>query len=176
MAKTSLPTRRTLLSLAAKHGFYIPHSCKDGLCNSCEIQVKAKGSDKFANELACQYIVEQSVVCTAQRMVDRKLPDEQSFPLKLSRIKRIDASHYLVVLRHPPTITFEYLCGQFVDIGIAGKGVRSYSIFDYEKNELSLFITKITGGVFSNFLTSEENIGKRINLRGPKGTSLPTKS
>ena len=33
----------TLLSLAAKHGFYIPHSCKDGRCNEYENPSEGKG-------------------------------------------------------------------------------------------------------------------------------------
>lgn len=163
----------TLLTLAAKNGLYLPFSCLDGKCKSCEVEVAPEDTNKFSKVLACKFRVTTSIKCNANRLLDRTLPKELSFPVKISEILKLSASYYKVSLKYPKSVSFDHERGQFIDLVNEIGITRSYSIFQIsQRNEISLLVTRLLNGSFSHFLTDKENIGKRLNLRGPKGSSI----
>jgi CDP-4-dehydro-6-deoxyglucose reductase, E3 len=161
-----------LLSIAASNGFYIPFSCKDGRCKSCEVEVATQGSQKFEKVLACKFNVKDSIDCRVQNLLDRKLPAQMSFPVKLSDIQKLSAQHFRVTLKFPQSLNFEYIEGQYIDLIFRSGEVRSYSILSVSENTISLYVTRLNHGTFSRFLTNMKNIGSRLNLRGPKGSAI----
>ncbi len=103
-------------------------------------------------------------------------------PLRITEILRETDDTTTFRVQGDPLCRFDFKPGQFVNVSmeIAGrKVVRSYSISSSPTRPYTLELTvkRVPGGLVSNWMHDNLNVGDRINLKGPKGSFClePTK-
>jgi CDP-4-dehydro-6-deoxyglucose reductase len=96
--------------------------------------------------------------------------DSITLPCKVVSCDLVADDIVILTLRYPPTATFNYLPGQYLDL--VYKGVRrSYSIANAQVNAagIELHIRLIPGGEFSELLVNGCDVGQLMRIEGPKG-------
>lgn len=167
-----------LLGDALSQSIPLEHSCKTGDCGVCSAEVV---SGVVQNELG--EIVEQGHVLTCQskalsdivlkakyypELVDIK---QQTTPCKVAHVSRVTDDIVILKFRFPPTVKFDYLPGQYIDLSF--KGIkRSYSIANAKSDnkELELHIRKVPNGQMSELIFNDVKVNQLMRMEGPKGT------
>ncbi|WP_232055079.1 FAD-binding oxidoreductase [Vibrio taketomensis] len=96
---------------------------------------------------------------------------QQTIPCKIASFEYVTEDIVSIRLRFPPTVAFDYLPGQYVDLSF--KGIkRSYSIANAksESKELELHVRKVPNGQMSELLFGNLKENQLMRLEGPKGT------
>lgn len=180
-AITVLPDE-TLLNAALRQGIDFPNSCRVGGCASCKCKLTA-GKVKELTEsayllsdeemdqgfiLACQ-----SVPLSAIRIeVDLALQvKQQHVSGTVTQQERL--THDITRLSVQLDAPLHYQGGQFAHLSIASlPGVqRSYSFATptQQNAQVSFFVRKLPGGVFSSHINDQNVLGHRVELDGPAG-------
>ncbi len=156
----------------------LEHSCKTGDCGMCSAEVI---SGQVQNEHG--HIVEQGCIltCQSKAMSDLVLNANyypqlagiktQTVPCKVSKIRYVTDDIVILNYRLPPTASFEYLSGQYVDLSF-NNVKRSYSIANAcrTSKEIELHIRKVPEGQMSELLFGSVAENQLMRLEGPKGT------
>lgn len=164
---TKIETRKhTVLDAILEAGFCIPHSCKDGRCESCEVTELSSGN----SFLACQKGVQEGYRYHAVNFTKTRLPIELNLPVKLFDISNL-GNFIKITLKFSKSLIIDALPGQYLDL-VIDDIIRSYSIFtvDNEKKVLQLVISPKFGGYGSSYFSDKRNIGKLLRVIGPKGS------
>ena len=171
----------SLLKAALDNDISLEYSCFEARCRSCRVKVLEGEVKNLQDEqvltteekaagyvLSCN-VIPRSDIKLAVEDLGVKLPKPQVSPCKISSIATVNPNIVEVVLRLPPKIIFQFLAGQYVDI-IRNGHKRSYSISQYEGNQLKLFIRNYEGGLFSNYWFNEAKPNDLLRVEGPLGT------
>jgi CDP-4-dehydro-6-deoxyglucose reductase len=178
-AGVNYKSKDNLLEDALQQSVTLEHSCKTGDCGVCSaelIQGKVENENgeviSGGRFLACQSRAMSNAVIKASyypELVNIKL---QTLPCKVSGIEFPLSDIVILKLRFPPTSTFEYLPGQYVDLIF--KGIkRSYSIANArtQTKEIELHIRRVEKGKMSACLFAPSlQLNQLMRVEGPKGT------
>lgn len=167
-----------LLNDALDSSLPLEHSCKTGDCGICSAEV-ITGSVKNENGeivtrgsvLTCQSKALSDVTLKANYYPELVNIKEQTVPCKVANIKYVTQDIIVLTFRFPPTVKFEYLSGQYIDL--IYKGVkRSYSIANAKSTskEVELHIRKVPDGKMSDLIFDQLKENQLMRMEGPKGT------
>lgn len=172
----------TLLQAALRQGIDFPNSCRVGGCATCKCRL-LEGKVKELTEasyilsdrdldrrtvLACQ-----SVPLSDIRIEVDLLPQAARRTVAGRVIGQDRLTHDITCLRVQLDEAIVYRAGQFADIGIASLPHvrRSYSFATPARadGEVSFFVRKVPGGVFSTLIDEQNVIGQGVVVDGPTG-------
>ena len=180
----------SILDAALNSNISLNHSCKTGGCGSCkavviEGSVNSKDPHKLLTEqevnnntiLTCCSNAETDCHIEAEYFPELERITQKTVPAKISEITFPASDVAVIKFRLPPTVEFNFLSGQYLDMMFGGLS-RSYSIANKCTNGdgIELHIRKVSGGAMSEkvFSTMAENTLVRLN--GPIGTFFIRKS
>lgn len=175
----------SILEAAAKSNITLPYSCKTGRCSTCKCKVlsgKTRSlhpetglSDQDKAEgwiLNCVRSAETDLVLEVDDLGGVNLPLIKTLPCRISYLKRLTPNVIQVKLRLPPTASFTYLPGQYIEV-IGTNGIRrSYSLANSPNVEkmLELHIRAVEGGAMSEYWFNQAKLNDLLRLNGPLGT------
>ncbi|WP_200980074.1 FAD-binding oxidoreductase [Echinicola sp. 20G] len=174
----------TIFEGAKSAGIVLEHSCLNGRCSSCKVQVMKGSSEPLMEELplkdedknnnfilSCIRKPISDMEINAEDLGKYNIPAVKTLPTKIQSIEKLNDTVIKVVLRFPPNQAIEYLPGQYVDI-IRGGVKRSYSIANAPKGDrtLTFFIKNYEGGEMSRYWFDEAKVNDLLRVQGPKGT------
>ena len=100
------------------------------------------------------------------------LPQPKTLPCRIAELDKLAPDVLRVKLRLPPTSTFSFIPGQYIDvIGINGTR-RSYSLANASDSEklLELHVRAVSGGTMSDYWFNHAKSNDLLRLNGPLGT------
>lgn len=173
----------TLLVGAAKENIVLNYSCKTGRCQSCKAKLLDGSTECIHDEiglsevekangyiLTCVRTPASDLVLDIEDLSEYKLAPVKTIPSKIDKLIQLTEDIIEVHLRIPPTITLDYLPGQYVNF-IKEDFKRSYSIANHKASpNLVFFIKNYEGGRFSRYLFNEAKVNDLIRLEVPLGT------
>lgn len=178
-------TDESLLAAAARSGIYLSYSCKTGRCSSCKCKLICGETALLHPEtgltadeklegwiLSCVRYAVTDITLEAEDLGGFLLPEVRTLPCKISQIELLAPDVVRVLLRFPPSATFDFLPGQYVDVIGTGGVRRSYSIAnaDFKNKLLELHIRRVAGGVMSAYWFEQARFNDLLRVCGPLGT------
>lgn len=173
-----------ILDAALRQNFTLEHSCGTGQCGACKAKV-LEGEVEFVDSFSVLTEEEKAeniiLTCTSRAKTSLQLDAEyfpelanivkKTVPCKIADMQFPTADAAILRLRLPPTASFSYLPGQYLDL-IASGITRSYSIASaaVENNQLELHIRKVVGGQFSEMVFGSFKPEQLLRLHGPHGS------
>ena len=163
-------------------GMNLPYSCKRGICDTCEADLidgqveynKCKESVVTGQQriLLCQAKAQTDLTLDIQELVELDKIRILMLPARVHSMELVAPDIMQIQLRIPPTTTFRYLPGQYIDIHYTGNIHRSYSIADYDGNNhlVELHIRKKSGGIFTEHVFKGMKINELLRFEGPLGS------
>lgn len=165
----------SVLDALLRENIDIPHSCRQGVCQSClmrsldgappaDAQVGLKDAlSRQHHFLAC--------VCYPQQdmRVGLGAPEALFSEAKVIDKRYLNAETLLLTVRN--SVPTDYFAGQFVNLQRADGLTRSYSIANscIHADNLSFHIRRLAGGRFSEWAHQELNVGDSIKVSEPQG-------
>lgn len=174
----------SILDLALNQGLVLEHSCKMGLCGVCKAQVIDGQTKTIIDELAlnedeqksgfiltcCRYAVED-VYLQLEDLPQLANITVQTLPVRIDSLEQMSDSIISIILRFPPTVSFNFLEGQYIDVIESAILKRSYSIASSSSNnQVSLLIKMVKGGLMSDYWFNKAVVNDLLRIEGPKGT------
>lgn len=177
-------TDQTILEGAKNAGIYLEHSCRNGRCGVCVAKViegkataliqedaidETKLNDK--NILTCCRSPRTDLKLDIDDLGDIGLMRVLTLPCRLSSLEIINNEICFVGLRLPPSASFEFIPGQYIDV-IKGDVRRSYSIANAPREDglIELQIKKVQNGKLSDYFFDNALTNDLLRLEGPLGT------
>jgi len=167
-----------ILTDALEQSVPLEYSCKTGECGSCSAEVLAGEVKNESGEivhsgsiLTCQSKALSDVTLKANYYPELAYQKIQTLPCKVVNSQFVTDDILVLKLRFPPTASFDYLPGQYVNLNF--KGIkRSYSIANAKRiaGEIELHIRKLPNGQMSEALFSGIKENQLMRVEGPKGT------
>ncbi len=169
---------KTILESALSEDIHLDYSCNSGDCDTCSTRLlsgKVKldnggliGSGEF---LVCNSFPLSSIEIEADYYPELSGVSRKALPLKVKTEKLLNKDVLQIFFRMPPTVNFEYLPGQYIDLTYQGV-TRSYSIANAfsQDNELELHIKQVEGGGMSSVLFGGLQANTLMRAYGPNGT------
>jgi CDP-4-dehydro-6-deoxyglucose reductase, E3 len=180
-----IDTGISILDAAARNAISLPYSCKTGRCSTCKCKVMAGESLAMQEEfgltpsekaagwiLSCVRAATTDLVLEVEDLGGVKLPEIKTLPCRISSIEQLAPDVIRVLLRLPPSATFEFIPGQYID-AIGPDGLRrSYSLAraSYADKQLELHIRAVQGGAMSQYWFGKAKADDLLRLNGPMGT------
>jgi len=174
----------TLLNAALNSKLFLEHSCRKGECGLCTATVltgcvkNEHGNLVTSGEiLTCRSYPQSNLCLKANFFPELAGIDCVTLPCKVVSCDFATDGIVILNLRFPPSVRFNYLPGQYIDLTY--KGVkRSYSIANIQDGlgSVELHIRLLTNGQFSELLLESDTTGKLMRLEGPKGTFFVRKA
>lgn len=174
----------SILDSAALAGINFQYSCRTGRCSSCKCKLISGVTQQFKDELGLTesekedgYIL--SCVRSAQGSIEIEvddldgitLPKSQTVPCKINSLKMLSEDVIQIFLRIPPSIKFDFIPGQYINLTSPNGHKRSFSIANNFQNQLlELHVKKVSNGKFSNYLFNNAKKEDLLRLTGPHGT------
>ncbi len=181
----SVEEGQSLLEGALQSTITLPYSCREGRCSACMCKVKQGETIPLQEEtgltadqksqgwiLSCVRSLRSDVVLDVEDLTSLNFHKAQTLPCKINKIIRLTDDVVNVHLRLPPTSSFQYNAGQYVDV-IGADGVRrSYSIANAPLPDkiLELQIKRVDAGAMSQYWFEKAKINDLLRIRGPLGT------
>ena len=171
---------QSILESAIASQLTLGYSCKNGECGICKAklisgQVKKIGSSSFEltaeNEiLTCCSIPVSDISIECDYIPELEDIKIQTIPVKVNSISTLSDEVIEISFRYPPSIKFDFLSGQYIDL--IWNGVkRSYSIASKNsEDELVIQVKKVQGGLFSALFFNELKLNQLFRVNGPLGT------
>jgi CDP-4-dehydro-6-deoxyglucose reductase len=187
----SITDEESILTNALIQKLNLPHGCKTGTCGACKCKV-ISGEIKLDPYNTAVLTDEEkhqgyTLLCRAHPVgeVVLEIPHAiKGFPIKTlpARVEKIEKFNdvAIITLRLPPSQSFGFYAGQYIDILTGGKN-RSYSIASSPTvtNSLEVHVRYHKGGIFSEYVWHELKETQILRFKGPLGnfqlseTALP---
>lgn len=167
-----------LLDDALTQSIHLEHSCKTGDCGACSAEIisgsiqNEKGNIvSDGNVLTCQSKAVSDATLKANYYPELALIKQQTLPCKVASVEYVTDDIVVLKLRFPPTVKFDYLPGQYIDLSFNGIK-RSYSIANAKQQGkgIELHIRKVPNGKMSELVFDKINENQLLRMEGPKGT------
>jgi CDP-4-dehydro-6-deoxyglucose reductase len=174
-----------VLSAALREHFNLPHSCKGGSCGTCRVRViRGRFSYPHGRPLgisATEEAAGHALICQARALDDlvieireiRHVTDVEikSLPARIERMQQLAPDVMGLWLRLPAVETFNWQCGQYVDVMLPGDRRRSFSLANppHDSTFLELHVRRAPGGEFSEQVFGELKPGSLLRIEGPLG-------
>lgn len=175
----------SILDASAHSAVCLPYSCKAGRCSTCKCKViqgvttALQPETGLTNEekqegwiLSCVRTALTDVMLDVEDFDGVSLPKARTIPCRINSIEKLTIDVVRVMLRLPPTLEFNFIAGQYIEIiGIDGQR-RSYSLANANSTEkmLELHIRAVCGGVMSDYWFNHAQVNDLLRLNGPLGT------
>lgn len=175
----------SILNSALQNNIHLPHSCRNGRCNTCRCRVVAGETTLLADEsgltaeeqasgwiLSCVRSANTDLTLEMHGIPTTPLPPSKTLPCRINQLEKLSTDVMKVGLRLPPTADFAFLPGQYIEV-IGPHGVRrSYSLAQagVAGNTLELHIRAVPGGVMSDYWFGKAKINDLLRLHGPHGS------
>ncbi|HQT81984.1 MAG: hypothetical protein B7Z60_06915 [Ferrovum sp. 37-45-19] len=168
----------SVLDRLLKAGVFIPHSCKSGLCQACEMkliegEVPQKSTAGLSDHkiqakhfLACQCFPEQDLKIS--------LVDENTQCIEVTVIDKVKVNRSIIKLVLEPKETVNYLAGQYLRLYQTERECRCYSIASNPDQEdfIELHIQIIANGKVSNWIAEEVMVGDTLRISEAMGSCI----
>jgi propane monooxygenase reductase component len=185
---------QTILMAAAEQGIMLPHGCKEGQCASCKsflLDGEDIELDKYSTFALPDFEQEEgfTLLCRAHPYEDLTVellnydPDMIRSGLPIQHVVgevvaneavTHDMRHLVLQLVEPTDLRF--FPGQYVDVAVPGTDeTRSFSMANTtsrDSGQVEFVIRVYPGGLFSEYLASQLQIGERLQLTGPFGVFM----
>lgn len=181
----SAQANESLLDAALRQGVALEYSCKTGRCSTCKGKVIV-GSTLAAHDEIGLTVAERDagwvLTCVRQAVSDTTLAIDdlgdvrmippKTLPCRIHAIDRLAPDVVRVQLRLPPTSSFDYHPGQYIDVIGPGGVRRSYSVANAPAADklIELHVREVPGGVMSGYWFGEAKQNDLLRLNGPLGT------
>jgi len=186
------PEGGTVLSALEHAGYALPNNCRAGACGECKIKVRSGEFDQgMVLDMALSAEEREQgfgLMCMAKPLADvveiewgTEDAQPKLFPPKENvsfvEVERIQRTPRIVELRlRPLGKPVRYWPGQYIIVNsneFCGQS-RAYSIANAPRadGEITLQITRVEGGVTSNWIHDSVMVGSRVKLSGPYGTFI----
>ncbi|QDE30494.1 FAD-binding oxidoreductase [Shewanella polaris] len=174
----SFESESNILDDAIAQNIYLEYSCKSGDCGVCSADVlsgvvinengKAVSSGKV---LTCKSRAETNITLKANYFPELSNIKQQTIPCKVSSVTYTTDDIVILTFRFPPSLLFEYLPGQYIDLSFNGIK-RSYSIANANVTGkgIELHIRKVPNGKMSTQIFGQVKVNQLMRMEGPKGT------
>ncbi|WP_169544703.1 FAD-binding oxidoreductase [Sneathiella aquimaris] len=167
--------KETVLDILLKAGEEISHSCKTGRCQGCILHCKEGDllpvSQNGLDEELTKAGYFLSCKCPLRHNLEVASPETNTFFQEATVVKKRQLSDRIcqITLRVDPN--FEFLPGQFVNLGRSDGVLRSYTLagLPTEAGVLEIHVEKRPAGELSNWLYSDCRVGETLFLQGPHG-------
>ncbi len=174
----------TIFGSAKDQNVILEHSCLSARCRSCVAKVLSGSTESLNTDfvlsekeraegyiLTCNAIPKSDLILDVEDLSDYALSKSKIFPAKIQSIDYLTDEVVHLKLRMPPSVSFNYLSGQYVNI-IRGNIKRSYSIANgsNELDYLEFFIKKYDHGTMSKYWFEEAKPNDLLRVEGPLGT------
>lgn len=182
--KYSASPDSSLLDEAIRNGVVLEHSCRAGRCGVCKSRVLKGSTSILQDEVALTtQELNEGVVLTCCRAAESDISLDiidldkfadikvQTLPCRIDLIEKLTPDIIRVVLRLPPTASFEYIPGQYLEV--IWQGIRrSYSIANAQRedNKLELQIGRVEKGALSEYWFETAKPNDLLRFEGPLGT------
>lgn len=173
----------TILDSALVAGLVFEYSCKNGQCGACktilvkgevlEVQPQiALDKENVTNQfLTCCCVAASDILIDATDLGIVHGIEVKILPTRINSLDLLSEDIMQVKLRLPPTLSFSFLEGQFIDIMGPNSIRRSYSIASISSNkEITLLIKRVKHGEFSDYWFGKAKLNDLLRIEGPKGT------
>jgi CDP-4-dehydro-6-deoxyglucose reductase len=175
----------SILDAAAKAKITFPYSCKIGRCNTCKCKVISGNTKELIAELglseiekadgwilSCSRAAITDVVVEVEDLGDVALPAAKTQACRISSLEKLAPDLIKVVLRLPPSVVFNFIPGQYINVIGPGGMRRSYSIANAPRadNTLELHIRAVANGAMSQYWFNQSAVNDLLRLHGPQGT------
>jgi len=178
-----LPESSSIIDSAELAGITLPHSCKNGRCNTCKCKITGPTKTLFDElglskhekamgwKLACARYATGNISLDILDLSDLNLARPKLLPTKIHSLEIMSKNVLKVKLRLSQKNNFEFIEGQHIDL-IGPKGIRrSYSLASYcNSHLLELHVRRLDGGQMSNYLFGDAKVGDLLRIKGPYGT------
>lgn len=174
---------QTVLDAAIAAGYWLPHSCRAGTCNSCHLSV-VSGELRYSQPAPGAEPVPagQCRTCQAQPVSDLVL-DAPTVPrdpgqrvvtvgARVLDVQRPSADVAVVRLQVPASTGFSFQAGQYVDVLLKDGARRSYSLANTPNSEglMEWHVRRMEGGRFSTHAYDKLKAKDLLRVQGPYGT------
>lgn len=174
---------QTILDAAVAAGYWLPHSCRSGTCNSCHLDL-LEGQLRHADPAEGGTPVPEGTCrsCQAYPLTEVRLeaPDVPAEPGQRvvtagARVLSVDrVSHDVAVLRVqlPASSGFAFRPGQYANVLLKDGSKRSYSMANApdEPGLIEWHVRRVEGGRFSTHAYDKLKAGALLRVAGPYGT------
>lgn len=175
---------KSILDSALSAGLVFEYSCKTGRCGVCKTtlldgevieiqpQVALTVEQKNNNQiLTCCCVAKSDILIDAKDLSVLHDIKIKTLPAKINSIVQKSSDIVEVFLRLPPGARFKFLPGQYIDVKVANRVSRSYSIANSLTQDcIKLMIKKVKDGVLSQYWFEEASENDLVRIEGPKGT------
>ncbi len=168
----------TLLEAFLRGGADVDFSCRRGSCQVCLLQTVSgdPGPDASAGLRADQREAGLFLACQARPQGELSVakPDLNKLTVPIHLTERERLSPTVVRLVFEPESALPWKAGQFIVLTHPSGEQRSYSIASVDELDfvLELHVREVRGGLVSNWLCSELEIGEVLLMRGPAGACI----
>ena len=175
----------SLLDAASSAGIALPYSCRTGRCSTCKALVRRGQTRPITDEtglsleeieagwiLTCVRTAETDVELDIEDLGEITLAPPKTLPCRIAELEKLAPDVVRVRLRLPPTSSFSFRPGQYIDV-IGANGLRrSYSLANanHEDKLLELHIRYVNGGAMSDYWFNHAKTNDLLRLNGPLGT------
>ena len=167
---------QTVLDALLEAGHDIPYSCKNGICQTCLMQVRdgpvpadaqaeiREGLARTGHFLAC--------VCRPEADLEVALPDDADIYGRATVTALMELAPNIKGLRLRPATPLYYRAGQFLNLRRDDGLVRSYSLASVPRldQELEFHVKRLPRGLMSNWIFDRLGVGDHLDIEGPNGS------
>jgi CDP-4-dehydro-6-deoxyglucose reductase/3-phenylpropionate/trans-cinnamate dioxygenase ferredoxin reductase subunit len=169
----------TVLDAAERAGYRLPHSCRTGICNSCdawlnsgEVSIRRRPLAGPADHVKlCLAQPLGPVDITPARITRDDPPARRTMTTTVHRITPVTPDVTVLALRHPIGKRAQFRAGQYVTIELPGGTTRNYSLANapQRNDSVLLHVRRVPGGQFSDGLLRTLRRGDELTVRLPFG-------
>ncbi len=173
---------QSVLDAAIAAGYWLPHSCRNGTCGSCDLQVlqgrvRHAPSDPSAPPLpegqcrSCRAHAESDLVLNAPGVPREAGRRVVATGAKVLDVRRASRDVAVVRLHVPPRSGFGFTPGQYVDVVLKDGARRSYSLANAPdpEGQIEWHVRRMHDGRFSTYVYDQLRPGAMLRIEGPFG-------
>jgi CDP-4-dehydro-6-deoxyglucose reductase len=175
----------SLLDAAATSGVSLPYSCKTGRCSTCKCRVISGETKALVAELGltdsdrqggwiltCARSALTDLVLEVEDLGGKTLPAVKTLACRISSVETLAPDVVKVILRLPPSATFDFIPGQYIEVIGPGGVRRSYSVANSPRTDktIELHIRAVAGGAMSHYWFNQAQANDLLRICGPLGT------
>jgi len=170
-----LQADETVLDCLLRNNVDVPYACKAGVCHVCMMQcTKGDVGIEATDGLSISQIENGhflSCQCSPENNLKVKEIDESGLYSQALVVDKTLVTDTVCSLKLKTATQIYYRAGQFINIKMSNKHVRSYSIASLptEDDFLELHVKKMDNGLLSSWIYDDIKNADVINIQGPFG-------